>query len=104
MADEDTYRSLATSSEGFYREKGSKFNAFAYPVADEEAVRERLDELRKQYYDARHHCYAFVLKPLEVKIIDQQFAQDCYYRLRVPRSQPDAVREQFLATNGVKLA
>lgn len=63
MTDEDLYRSLATTSEGVYREKGSKFYAHAYPVSDEEAVKERLQALRRQYHDARHHCYAFVLKP-----------------------------------------
>lgn len=57
----DSYLSIARSSEGFYKEKGSKFLAFAYPVASEEAVREQLEELRKSYYDARHHCYAYRL-------------------------------------------
>ena len=61
----DTYYSLATVSEGSYREKGSKFYAHAYPVATEDAIKEHLNTLRQQYHDARHHCYAFVLKPLE---------------------------------------
>lgn len=60
MAD-DTYLSLAISSEGSYREKGSKFLAFAYPVRTEEEIKSCLDELRKKYYDARHHCYAYIL-------------------------------------------
>jgi len=62
---EDLYRTLSDSSEGSYREKGSKFYAFAYPVVSEEEVQARLDELRKKFYDARHHCYAFILKPQE---------------------------------------
>ncbi len=62
---EDCYRTLNGSSEGSYREKGSKFYAFAYPVVSEEEVQARLDELRKKFYDARHHCYAFILKPRE---------------------------------------
>lgn len=61
----DTYLSLATTSEGLYKEKGSKFLAFAYPVETEDQVKEILDQLKKQYYDARHHCYAFILKPEE---------------------------------------
>lgn len=48
-------------SEGFYKEKGSKFYAFAYPIADTGAVTERLEALRKEYHDARHHCYAYIL-------------------------------------------
>ena len=60
----DGYLSLSGASQGFYREKGSKFYAFAYPVRHEEEIKERLDTLRKEYHDARHHCYAYVLKPL----------------------------------------
>jgi len=58
---EDTYLTLSKTSEGLYKEKGSKFLAFAYPVSDEEGVKEILDQIRKQYYDARHHCYAYIL-------------------------------------------
>lgn len=65
MNEQDTYRSLAGASEGFYKEKGSKFLSFAYPVSSEENIKEKLDALRKQYHDARHHCFAFVLKPEE---------------------------------------
>ncbi|BDD02966.1 IMPACT family protein [Aureibacter tunicatorum] len=61
MAAEDTFLTLAKESEGFYKEKGSKFIAFAYPVRSEDDIKERLDALRKKYYDARHHCYAWVL-------------------------------------------
>ena len=46
---------------GEYKEKGSKFLAFAFSVSSEEEVKERLGDLRKEYYDARHHCYAYVL-------------------------------------------
>ncbi|MBO4587368.1 MAG: YigZ family protein [Bacteroidales bacterium] len=60
---EDTYRTIIGSSEGLYKEKGSKFLAFAYHVESEEEVKARLGELRKKYYDARHHCYAYALGP-----------------------------------------
>ena len=199
MTNEDTYQSLATTSEGFYREKGSKFYAHAYSVTNEDEIKARLDELRQRYHDARHHCYAFVLNPLEgqsarfranddgepshsagdpilgqirslelhdtlvvvvryfggtklgvgglvnayktaaaealaqnrvvtkvhrremiirfeyaatnevqqflhqyeAEIADQQFAQDCYYRLRVARSQYEAARQQLTSIPGV---
>lgn len=61
MEIEDSYLTLKTISEGLYKEKGSKFLAFAYPVDTEEQIKEILDGLRKKYYDARHHCYAYML-------------------------------------------
>lgn len=53
------FRTIATPSRGRYREKGSKFIAFAYPVDNEVAIRDLLTSLRKTYHDARHHCYAW---------------------------------------------
>ncbi len=55
------YRTIATTSEGIYKDRGSKFLAFAYPVKSEEEVKEILQQLRKEYHDARHHCYAWKL-------------------------------------------
>ena len=60
---DDTYRTLAAPAEGLYKEKGSKFLAFAYPVRTTDEVKARLEELCKQYFDARHHCYAYILGP-----------------------------------------
>ena len=60
---DDTYHTLAAPSEGLYKEKGSKFLAFAYPVRTTEEVKQHLEALRKEYYDARHHCYAYILGP-----------------------------------------
>ena len=57
----DTYQSVAGHSEGLYKEKGSKFIAHAWPVSNQDEIKARLEELRKQYYDARHHCYAWQL-------------------------------------------
>lgn len=61
MEKTDTYRTLAGPGEGIYREKGSKFLGFAYPVDSEEQIKAHIEALKKQYYDARHHCYAYVL-------------------------------------------
>ncbi len=60
---DDTYKTIAQPSEGIYKEKGSKFLAFAYPVHTIEDVKRHLDQLRKDYFDARHHCYAYILGP-----------------------------------------
>lgn len=57
----DTYLTLARISEGLYKEKGSKFLAFAIPVSDVEEVKEILKEKRKEYHDARHVCFAYVM-------------------------------------------
>lgn len=57
----ESYQTISAPSEGFYKEKGSKFLAFAFPVSSEDDIKDRLEELRKQYHDARHHCYAYVL-------------------------------------------
>jgi len=63
MATHDTYLTIRTSSEGLYKERGSKFFALARPVSNGENVKSILQELKKKYYDANHHCYAYVLGP-----------------------------------------
>ena len=60
---DDTYRTIKAPAEGLYKEKGSKFLAFAFPVRSVEEVKQHLDRLRKEYFDARHHCYAYILGP-----------------------------------------
>lgn len=56
-----SFSTLKSQSEGFYKDRGSKFLSFAFPVQNEEEVKVRLDELKLSYPDARHVCYAFVL-------------------------------------------
>lgn len=63
MDAEDLYRTIAGPAQAACRERSSKFFAFAYPVQNEEQIREILDTLRKKYYDATHHCYAWRLGP-----------------------------------------
>ena len=58
---EDVYKTLSSPSKGIYKDKGSKFLSFAFPVSDIEEIKTELDRLRKEYYDARHHCYAYRL-------------------------------------------
>ncbi len=59
----DVYKIIKSSSEGFYKDRGSKFYAFAFPVQSEVQISEIQKKLRKKYYDARHHVYAFRLNP-----------------------------------------
>lgn len=62
-----SYKTILHPSEGSYKEKGSKFLGFAFPVQSEEEVKLRLKELKKQYFDARHHCFAYILGPEKTK-------------------------------------
>ena len=63
MQPHDQYRTIAEPAEAIYKERSSKFLSYAYPVENEEQIKELLDALRKRYYDATHHCYAYRLGP-----------------------------------------
>jgi uncharacterized YigZ family protein len=58
---DDAYLTISSASRGIFKEKGSKFLAFAFPVTSEEQVKDHLAALRKEFHDARHHCYAYRL-------------------------------------------
>lgn len=62
MAD-DSYKTINQIAEGYYTEKRSRFISYAIPVRTVEEVKEQLDKYRKQYYDARHVCWAYMLGP-----------------------------------------
>ena len=57
----DEYKTIASTSEGYYTEKRSKFLAFAHHVESTDEIKEVLAGYRKKYYDARHVCYAYML-------------------------------------------
>lgn len=57
----DAYRSIAAPAEGLFKDQGSRFIAEAWPVESEQEVKAIVDAARKQYHDARHHCYAYRL-------------------------------------------
>lgn len=61
MQIKDTYSSIAGRSDGLFKDSGSRFIARAYPVETEEEVKAIVEGLRKEYHDARHHCYAYRL-------------------------------------------
>ena len=62
MAD-DSYKTIKQVAEGYYTEKRSRFISYAIPVRTVEEVKEQLEKYRKQYYDARHVCWAYMLGP-----------------------------------------
>lgn len=55
----DTYKSIFSPAEGVYKELGSKFLSFAFPVDTEEQAKEKIASIKKEFFDARHHCYAY---------------------------------------------
>ena len=57
----DESKTIATTSEGYYTEKRSKFLAFAHHVQTVDEVKDIIAQYRKKYYDARHVCYAYML-------------------------------------------
>jgi len=58
---EDTYKTISATAEGFIKDRGSKFYAYAYPVIHIDHVETAQANLRKQHNKARHHCYAYRL-------------------------------------------
>ena len=59
----DSFKTIARAAETTYRQLSSKFLTYAYPVETEAEIKEYLDALRKRWYDATHHCYAWRLGP-----------------------------------------
>lgn len=60
---EDIYKTISAPAEGVFRDKGSKFIAYVFPITEEEVVREHLAEVRALHPKARHHCWAYRLSP-----------------------------------------
>jgi len=59
----DTFKTISIPAEGLFKDKGSKFISYAYPVSSEDQIREIVLNLKKEHHSARHHCYAWRLGP-----------------------------------------
>lgn len=59
----DIYKTIKAPSESLYKEKGSKFIGYAFPISSEDEIKERIGELKLIHPQSRHFCYAFMLKP-----------------------------------------
>ena len=59
----DIFYTIGAPAEGLYKEKGSKFIAFAFPVSDEQQIKEITTRIKKEHHSARHHCFAWRLGP-----------------------------------------
>lgn len=58
---DDSFLTIEEKSEGIYKEKGSKFISFAFPVKDTDEIKDIIKDIKKEFFDARHHCYAYIL-------------------------------------------
>ena len=59
----DKYKEIKSATTGVYKEKGSKFIAYSFPVHSEGNVKDKLEKVKKLEHSARHHCYAYILNP-----------------------------------------
>jgi uncharacterized YigZ family protein len=57
----DTFRTIEKPSEGIFKDKGSKFISYAFPVSSEDEIKEIVLSIKKEHHSARHHCYAWRL-------------------------------------------
>lgn len=63
MLFDDSYKTIEAPSEGIYKDKGSKFLAYAYPIRSEEEVKPLINVLKANHTKANHFCYAYRLSP-----------------------------------------
>ena len=59
----DTYKEINNPTTGLYKEKGSKFISYLFPVYSEKDVKEKLEKIKKIEHSSRHHCYAYTINP-----------------------------------------
>ncbi|MGC1390663.1 MAG: YigZ family protein [Bacteroidales bacterium] len=57
----DIYKTITSSSQGIYKEKGSRFVSIAVPVSSQEEIKPVINKIRKEHHEARHHCYAYMI-------------------------------------------
>ncbi len=55
----DRYASVASAAEGLFKDRGSRFISYIYPVSSEDRIKPLVDALKKEHHAARHHCYAY---------------------------------------------
>lgn len=58
---EDTFKTIEKPSEGLFKDKGSRFISYAFPVNSEDQIKDIIQSIKKEHHSARHHCYAWRL-------------------------------------------
>ncbi|MDP4225600.1 MAG: YigZ family protein [Bacteroidota bacterium] len=59
ISESDTYLTIKESASGEYKDKGSRFLSYSFPIASEPEAKKIIQDLRNKYHDARHHCFAY---------------------------------------------
>lgn len=62
----DEYKTIEKEASGYFKDKGSKFYSYAFPVTNGEQVKEHILQLKKEHHSARHHCYAWRMGTEEI--------------------------------------
>lgn len=57
----DIFKTISGPSEGLFKDKGSRFIAYAYPISSPDEVKPLVDAIKKEHHAARHHCYSYRL-------------------------------------------
>lgn len=59
----DTYKTIATPAEGIFRDRGSKFIGYAFPIESEGEIKNIISQIKAEHPKARHVCWALRLSP-----------------------------------------
>lgn len=63
----DTYKSLKTEGDSLFKDRGSKFFGYVFPIETEDDFKVKLEEIKTELHQARHHCYAYRMDPDDLK-------------------------------------
>ncbi len=80
MLSPDKYLSIATPSEGLFKDSGSRFIAYAYPISSESEVKAIVDKLRAEHHGARHHCFSYRIAKVEDTLEGPRLTRDGIWR------------------------
>ena len=80
MLSPDKYTSIAAPSEGLFKDSGSRFIAYAYPISSEAEVKPIVDRLRAEHHGARHHCFAYRIAKVEDTLEGPRLTKDGIWR------------------------
>ncbi|MBR0175585.1 MAG: YigZ family protein [Bacteroidales bacterium] len=76
----DKYLSIAAQSEGLFKDSGSRFIAYAYPISSESDVKPIVDRLRAEHHGARHHCFSYRIAKVEDTLEGPTLAKEGIWR------------------------
>src|ERR1700744_6127665 len=61
MSDQDFYYTVAKSGKAEFKDRGSKFIGYVYPIGSADEFKDRLNDVKKEHPKATHHCFAYRL-------------------------------------------